>query len=43
MSDDFAAKVGAHTTVVNKGKHLNESAGFVEFPLLLKLVNDGRP
>src|SRR4026207_1718662 len=24
MSDDFAAKVGAHTTVVNKGKHLNE-------------------
>ncbi len=37
MSEEFARLIGAHVKVVSGGKHLNASAGFREFPLLLSV------
>jgi hypothetical protein len=35
LSDSFAAAVNAEVRLIPGGKHLNKSAGFTEFPLLL--------
>ena len=40
MSKDLAAQIGASTTIIPGGKHLNASAGYTEFPELLKGIRE---
>ena len=39
LSDDFSKLCGACTTIIPDGGHINESAGFSDFPQLLEIID----